>query len=286
MIPDNPAGLRPAVLADRQHISRLLQSAGNLHRHLDWRSPLDWLGTSPFFVIEAGDTIRSAFACPPDPPRIAWVRLFACAEPDGLQQDWADVWSATRAYFSGRGETVVAAISLQDWFEDLLQGSGFSTSQSIVMLEREQAHSDPPVLAAGVSLRPMMYYDLPQVAEVDASGFELLWQNSLESLQLAFKQAVLASVAEADGRMIGYQLSTRNPFGIHLARLAVRPEVQRQGIGRALVCDLIEQADRRGTPRLTVNTQSDNSASLSLYARLGFKNTGEAYPVFTHTIGV
>jgi ribosomal protein S18 acetylase RimI-like enzyme len=154
------------------------------------------------------------------------------------------------------------------------------------MLEREQAHSDPPVLAAGVSLRPMMYYDLPQVAEVDASGFELLWQNSLESLQLAFKQAVLASVAEADGRMIGYQLSTRNPFGIHLARLAVRPEVQRQGIGRALVCDLIEQADRRGTPRLTVNTQSDNSASLSLYARLGFKNTGEAYPVFTHTIGV
>ena len=191
-----------------------------------------------------------------------------------------------RRFFTGRGETLVAAISLQPWFEDLLQTGGFSTSQAIVMLERDEAPGEPPALPPDIRLRPMMYYDLPQVAEVDASGFELLWQNSLESIQLAFKQAVLASVAEADGRMIGYQLSTRNPFGVHLARLAVRPEVQRQGVGRALVADLIEQANRRGTPRLTVNTQSDNFASLSLYARLGFKNTGETYPVFTHTIAV
>jgi ribosomal protein S18 acetylase RimI-like enzyme len=154
------------------------------------------------------------------------------------------------------------------------------------MLERDVAPGEPPALPAGIRLRPMMFYDLPEVAEVDASGFELLWQNSLESIQLAFKQSVLASVAEADGRMVGYQLSTRNPFGVHLARLAVRPEVQRQGVGRALVCDLVEQANRRGTPRLTVNTQSDNSASLSLYSRLGFRSTGETYPVYTHTIAV
>ena len=153
------------------------------------------------------------------------------------------------------------------------------------MLEMEHARPQPVVLPEGVSLRPMMYYDLPAVAQVDASAFELLWQNTLEALQLAFRQAILASVAETEGRMIGYQLSTRNPFGAHLARLAVSPEYQHHGLGRALVCDLLEQATKRGMLRLTVNTQSDNAASLRLYRTLGFRETGERYPVFIQPLG-
>jgi ribosomal protein S18 acetylase RimI-like enzyme len=31
---------------------------------------------------------------------------------------------------------------------------------------------------------------------------------------------------------------------------------------------------------LTVNTQSDNSASLALYRKIGFRETGERYPVY------
>jgi ribosomal protein S18 acetylase RimI-like enzyme len=32
--------------------------------------------------------------------------------------------------------------------------------------------------------------------------------------------------------------------------------------------------------RLTVNTQSDNAASLALYRKTGFHETGERYPVY------
>jgi len=126
----------------------------------------------------------------------------------------------------------------------------------------------------------MMAFDLPAVAEVDKSAFELLWQNDLPTLERAYPQAVWAAVAEMDGQVVGYQLSTRNPLGVHLARLAVRPEMQGKGLGYALVADLIQHASQHGVTHITVNTQNDNATSLALYQRMGFRETGERYPVY------
>jgi ribosomal protein S18 acetylase RimI-like enzyme len=126
----------------------------------------------------------------------------------------------------------------------------------------------------------MQPFDLPVVAAVDAAAFEPLWQNSLQSLQLAYPQAVFPTVIETDGRVVGYQIATRNPLGAHLARLAVDPSLQGRGLGRALVADLVQQTGRHGMARLTVNTQSDNFTSLALYTAIGFHETGERFPVY------
>jgi len=48
-----------------------------------------------------------------------------------------------------------------------------------------------------------------------------------------------------------------------------------------LVTDALHQLHRRGFDRVTVNTQESNLPSLSLYARLGFRRTGQVYPVHT-----
>jgi flavin-dependent dehydrogenase len=39
-----------------------------------------------------------------------------------------------------------------------------------------------------------------------------------------------------------------------------------------------------GASRVTVNTQKNNSASLALYTRIGFKATGEKYPVYQYVV--
>jgi hypothetical protein len=39
--------VRPADSTDHQQLSNLIFFEARLHRHLDWRSPLDWLG-EPF----------------------------------------------------------------------------------------------------------------------------------------------------------------------------------------------------------------------------------------------
>jgi ribosomal protein S18 acetylase RimI-like enzyme len=123
--------------------------------------------------------------------------------------------------------------------------------------------------------------DLPAVAEVDSAGFAQLWKNSLTTLRFGFLQAGFATVAQINDEIVGYQISTRNSFGVHLARLAVFPQQQRHGIGYYLVQDLLNQARLAGLHRLTVNTQNDNQASLALYQKMGFVLTGERYTVFT-----
>ena len=56
---------------------------------------------------------------------------------------------------------------------------------------------------------------------------------------------------------------------------------QGRGAGRALLVELFGRLSQLGVNRLTVNTQSDNEASLGLYQKMGFVRTGEQYPVYT-----
>jgi ribosomal protein S18 acetylase RimI-like enzyme len=276
--------LRPAVFTDQRAIANLMHFSQQVHRHLDWRNPLDWIGSSPYYILEDQEGLLAALGCPPDPPKVAWIRLFVNSGKISAQESWQILWEKARKELMGKGEIVVAAIVLQEWSEDLFRGNEFSSHQSIVMLEREGRTLARSDLQTNVTIRAMMPYDLPAVAEVDAAAFDLLWQNSLPALKFAYPQAVIATVAEEYQKIIGYQLSTRNPYGIHLARLAVQPSVQGKGVGYSLVADLIQQADRRGLTRLTVNTQSDNSNSLALYQHLGFKETGERYPVYQYQL--
>jgi ribosomal protein S18 acetylase RimI-like enzyme len=272
--------VRPAVLTDQRQIANLIHFSSHLHRHLDWRNPLDWIGSPPFYVIESQGEVVAALGCPPDPPSVAWVRLFVNSGKIPVRESWQMLWERARTELAHRGQFVAAAIVLQEWLHDLLLSSGFASRQSIVMLEHDSGVPAEMALSAEISMRPMLQFDLPAVAEVDTSAFELLWQNTLPVLEQAYPQAVWPTVAEMDGQVIGYQLSTRNPLGVHLARLAVRPTVQGKGLGYALVANLIQQAGRYGISHLTVNTQSDNATSMALYQRMGFRETGERYPVY------
>lgn len=289
MITANPstslkAGLqvRPAASADQQKIADLIFLESRVHRHLDWRAPLEWLGTSPYFVTEENGRVIAALACPPDPDSIAWIRLFVCTSHLSESLAWVPLLDAARGELSARGGGTVAAIAMQRWFEKLLIDSGFILHQHIVLLEWLEQPVSPVSIPAGFIIREMTTEDLQRVVEIDAAAFEPLWHNSLGALTKAFSQALYATVAENASGVIGYQLSTGNSLGAHLARLAVRPEAQGHGLGLALVRDLILRLDERNCrPRITVNTQDNNASSLALYHRLGFQRTGEQFPVYT-----
>jgi len=272
--------VRKARQQDQQHISNLFYFEPYIHRHLDWRTPLDWLGGPEFWVAENGQQVTASLACPVDPAGIAWIRLFACSGELALIDSWTSLWKTARDVLTAMGGVTAAAISSQDWFVPLLKSSGFSVSQHIVILEHDGRPLPPFEPRPSTNIRRMTSSDLPVVAEVDAEAFIPLWQNSLDALQRALTQAGWATVAEIEGRIIGYQISTPNPFGGHLARLAVRPGAQRQGIGRALVHDLLRESTRQGLRKFTVNTQNDNPASLALYKSIGFRSSREEYPVF------
>lgn len=276
--------VRTAVRGDQQRIANLLYFESRIHRHLDWRAPLDWLGSPFYWVLEDGREILAVMACPQDPPGIAWIRVFACAGALDAGQAWSALWETARQEIRAAGGATVAAISLHPWFEALLLGSGFVLNQHIVMFEWDNVPIVPGSPALEIQVRQMGSSDLAAVAELDAAAFEPLWQNSLDALGQAYAQRSYATVAVQGSELIGYQLSTGSPLGAHLARLAVRPAAQSAGVGTALVRDLLMQFKHRRQPRITVNTQSDNTASQTLYERMGFVRTGEQFPVFVQSI--
>jgi ribosomal protein S18 acetylase RimI-like enzyme len=145
-------------------------------------------------------------------------------------------------------------------------------------------HPSAAYQASGIRIREMTEADLPDVESTDAASFDPLWHNPLDTLHRALRQALYATVAENETGIIGYQLSTGGGQRAHLARLAVHPAVQGKGAGRALLSDLFRYLTYSGVARLSVNTQSDNTVSLSLYQRMGFVRTGEQYPVYTFDV--
>jgi ribosomal-protein-alanine N-acetyltransferase len=275
--------VRPANTNDHQQLANLIFFETRLHRHLDWRTPLEWLGAPFYWALEEGRQITAALACPTEAKDIAWVRLFVYAGRLSAENAWNTLWETAHQEIARAGGATVAAIAMQPWFQNVLAGSGFKNRQNIVMLEWQY---QPWALheAPGVRIRKMEEADLKEVERIDAASFPPLWQNPIETLRRGFTQALFATVAEAENGIVGYQISTGGRSRSHLARLAVHPSMQGRGVGRALLSDLFMQLYRYGIPRLSVNTQSDNQVSLSLYKKMGFLLTGEQYPVYTFDV--
>jgi ribosomal protein S18 acetylase RimI-like enzyme len=275
--------VRPADLSDQQQLSNLIFFEKRLHRHLDWRSPLDWLGAPFYWALDDSGQITAALACPPEREGIAWVRLFVYSGRWSAADAWTMLWQTAREEIARAGGAKVAAIAIQPWFQNLLAESGFENLQQIVLLEwRYQPTAARET--AGIRIRKMTEVDLSEVEKTDAASFDPLWQNPLDTLRRAYAQALYATVAENENGIIGYQISTGGGQRAHLARLAVHPAVQGKGAGRAVLNDLFVFLTYMGISRLSVNTQSDNHASLNLYQRTGFVPTGEQYPVYTFDI--
>lgn len=274
--------LRKATESDQNSIKNLLSNKARVHRHLDWRNPLDWIGYHPYWLIEKGGTIQAALACPDDPPGIVWIRFFSVSPSLPLNQAWCLLFASCLKTFSSPPQ-IIASVAIHDWYARLLLENGFTFHQNIIVLEWRNQTFDFKPLLHNMRMREMNVSDLEEVAVLDQIAFNALWQNSQEALEIALKQSSYAVVAIIDTKIIGYQISSSTPINAHLSRLAVRPDLQGLGIGYSLTDDMIQHFTRRGIGYITVNTQHDNHASLALYDKLGFKRTRDIFPVFRYS---
>ncbi len=274
--------IRQANSSDQKQLANLIHFGTLVHRHLDWRPPLEWIEHNPFLVLEEDNRLVAALACPPDPPSVVWIRLFVAYDEENLVVSWSQLWSQALEMISPDPDLQVAAIPLQNWFKRLLKASQFQTTSDVAILIWDNGKIPPEQPSPEISIRPMTIDDLSQIEVLDKTAFGSLWHNSQTSLEYAFKQAAIATIADIDGDIVGYQISTSMQMGGHLARLAIHPQYQRQGIGYAILRDLMVQFKQRGAMRITVNTQEDNLASIALYVNAGFTRTGETYPVYQY----
>ncbi len=276
--------VRSAEEKDRLQIANLIHFEAFVHRHLDWRPPLDWIGFHPFLIALHNNQVIASLACPPDPPGVTWVRIFACSAKIPASDVWDLLWPKAETYLIEKGTTSIAAIPLQKKFRQLLENKSFQHIHNVIVFAWDNINPDLPE-AKPINIREMQKDELKVIQEIDEQAFGPIWRYSLDSIILAFNKAMFATVAEDQTGLLGYQISTPSPYGAHLARLAVRPSAQHQGIGYALARDLQDSLITKKPIRISVNTQDYNHASIALYKKAGFSQTGESYPVFLYDFG-
>lgn len=277
--------LRVAEPQDQPLLSRFVHSPAFVHRHLDWRDALDWLGRQPFWILEKNLEIEAALAVPAEPDEVAWVRLFAVSPHASASRAWGILFERALSQIqSDPRRPVIASLALQEWYGNLISGAGFNHHQDIIVLTYEDSVPASPQPLSGFEIRAMQPEDLTEVTRVDNASFEPIWRMSSADLQLAFERSTHKSVAILDGQICGYQMSSLSGFSAHLARLAILPVFQHRGLGWRLLHSVLDHIiNRTGTWSVTLNTQDNNTSSLALYRRAGFHLTGEHFPVYVYT---
>ncbi|MEO8694931.1 MAG: GNAT family N-acetyltransferase [Acidimicrobiales bacterium] len=179
---------------------------------------------------------------------------------------------------SARGYTEVLTAALTAREQQVFSQWGFTLYERLHLLQHDLRNLAPrPTIPA--RLNAAHRWDRPAVLEVDERAFEPMWRLDRPSLHEAISATPTTRFRAARqprrsrdkrGGIIGYAVSGHAGDHGYLQRLAVDPEVQRSGIGAALVLDCLQWMRRAGVERVSVNTQEANVRAFALYERLGF----------------
>ncbi|MDA7946497.1 MAG: GNAT family N-acetyltransferase [Hyphomicrobiaceae bacterium] len=141
-----------------------------------------------------------------------------------------------------------------------------------------------------LKIRKSTNADIPRITEIyarsvreETASFELIEPNETEMAKR--RKALLEEgyphlVAEVNGHVVGYAYAgafrPRPAYGLTVeSTVYVDPDIQRGGIGRALMRRVIEECKTRGFRQMiAIVGGSDHTASIAFHKSLGFVDAG------------
>lgn len=126
--------------------------------------------------------------------------------------------------------------------------------------------------------RLMTLADLPRVLRIEERAYPFPWSPGVfkDCLQVGYQ----CRVCEQEGRILGYSVHSVAAGEAHLLNLCVDPGVQRQGVGRWLLRQVMEEAHRAGAETLFLEVRLSNRAARKLYESEGFNEVGRRFDYY------
>jgi ribosomal protein S18 acetylase RimI-like enzyme len=269
---------------ERQHqpaVDDLLFHSYQVHTHLDWFEASEWLNRYPVPARLAwqGERLEGVMAVSHPLNGTSWLRVAALHDYAPAHSVMAALWESLLPELRALAIRSVSVLITRNWISGYLRELEFGFVENVVTLERSGTLL-PNLPDAAVTIRPVQPDDIQRITQIDQLAFPPPWQMSLDDIQQAYRIAAVSTVAERNRAVVGYQLSTLYRDGAHLARLAVDPTCESQGIGSQLVLEVIQRFLRRRISSITVNTQASNLRSQHLYQRFSFRRNGYDLPVW------
>lgn len=145
--------------------------------------------------------------------------------------------------------------------------AGFSVRSRLHVLVHDLEGLGPPTDLSRRARRG----DRGAILAVDAAAFDEFWRLDEAGLREAARATPSSHTRVVAGPVRGYVLVGRAAGEGYVQRLAVHPDAQGRGFGRALVADGLAHLRARGAGRAYVNTQVENDRAFALYRDLGFE---------------
>lgn len=131
------------------------------------------------------------------------------------------------------------------------------------------------MVTTGVLLRPMTDADLDAIGGLEGRLFGAqAWTRQTLEEELADPATRWYRVAECAGAIVGYAGLAMLGDEAHVMTIGTVPEHRGEGIGRAMLRELLAEAARRGIVRVILEVRADNAAAIALYQTEGFAAVG------------
>ncbi len=136
-------------------------------------------------------------------------------------------------------------------------------------------------MTAEVRVRPATTADGPAIHALETASFSDPW--TLESIRSMIAQPLaLATVAEQEGRIVGYCIAWAIGREAELVNLCVASARRGAGVGGRLLDDLLATLGDRGGATVFLEVRDSNEAAQALYRGRGFLATGRRKAYYRH----
>jgi len=128
--------------------------------------------------------------------------------------------------------------------------------------------------ARGPSITPvrMGVVDVPEVADLEREIFPDAWSVDSFLAEVERRNEIgLPLVVRERGALIAYAILWFIVDEVHLGNIAVRPDRQGTGIGKAFLRWILAEGRRRGMSLCTLEVRPSNVAARALYESFGFR---------------
>jgi ribosomal-protein-alanine N-acetyltransferase len=124
-------------------------------------------------------------------------------------------------------------------------------------------------------IETMRIEDLEEVLEIETASFPTPWSRNSFLYEILDNERAIYLVAKNEfGKVVGY-IGMWVVFDEgHITNIAAHPLYRRQGVGKALLNQLINVARENGVKHLTLEVRRSNLSAQDLYQKIGFVHMG------------
>ncbi len=133
-----------------------------------------------------------------------------------------------------------------------------------------------------IIINKMTLSDLKEISNNLTSDFDDFWNsNILESeLKNPFSKYIIARL---ETEVVGFAGVIDTVDQMEITNIVVKKNFRKNGIGNALIQELIRLAKYNGKEEITLEVKSTNLVAIKLYEKNGFKKTGLRKKYYNNT---